>query len=102
MVSPPLDSAAGRGAFVSSGVIGATMAEEVVVRGGVCDRFLRRPAIWGGSGRRSGGGEPDMGGVGRDAQMGGAIGFGSVKCSMVNLEELMLERCFLKDEQREN
>ena len=68
-----------------------------VVVGGVRDRFLRRPAICGGSTGGSGGGDLDMGGVGRDAQTGAAIGFGRVR-SMVNLALSMLDLCFLKDE----
>lgn len=75
------------------------MTTAAVVVGGVCDRFLLRPAICGGSAGGSGWGEPDMGGVGRDAQMGAAIGFGRVRL-MANLELSMLDRCFLKDEQR--
>lgn len=84
---------------MSNGVMGARFAVAAVVVG-VCDRFLLRPAICGGSAGCSDGGEPDMGGVGRDAQPGTAIGFGSVRCSMVNLEPLILERCFLKEEQK--
>jgi hypothetical protein len=74
----------------------------VVVVGGVRDRFRRRPAICGGSVGGSGGGEPDMGGVGREAQAGTAVGFGSVRCSMVNLEPLMLDRWWLNEEQKGN
>lgn len=67
--------------------------------GGVSDRFLRLPAICGGSDGGSGGGDPDMGGVGREAQTGTAIGFGSVRSSR-NLDWSTLERCLLKDEKR--
>jgi hypothetical protein len=37
---------------------------------GVSDLFLRCPASCCGSGRSSGGGDPDIGGEGRDAQAG--------------------------------
>lgn len=73
----------------------------VVGAGGVSDRFLLRPAICGGSAGGSGGGEPDMGGVGRDAHTGAAIGFGRVR-SMENLERSVMDLCFLKEEQRGN
>jgi hypothetical protein len=41
-----------------------------------------------------------MGGVGREAHAGTAMGFGSMRCSMVNLEPLILDRCFWNEEQR--
>jgi hypothetical protein len=80
-------------------VVGEATTVAALVVGGVSDRFLLRPAIWGGSEGGSGGGEPDMGGVGRDAHAGAAMGFGrgSVR-STVHLELSMLDRCFLKDE----
>lgn len=62
-----------------------------IVVGGVSDLFLRLPAIKGGSGGRSGGGDPDIGGEGKEAQAG-TMGFGSTK-SILNLDWSMLERC---------
>ena len=81
------------------GVAGDATTVAAVVVGGVSDRFLRRPASCGGSLGGSGGGEPDMGGVGRDAQTGAANGFGRVR-SMVNRVPSMLDLCLLNDEQR--
>ena len=81
-------------ALCSSGVGGEAAAAAAVV-GGVSERFRRRPAICGGSG----GGDPDMGGVGRDAQTGTAVGFGSVRL-IANLDWSRLDLWFLKDGKR--
>jgi hypothetical protein len=45
----------------------------VVPGGGVVDLFLRRPATCCGSGGSSGGGEPDIGGEGKGAQLGAGV-----------------------------
>lgn len=99
IVSPPLACGPSLGAVCSRGVAGDGSTVVAVVVGGVYDLFLLRPAICGGSVGGSGGGEPDMGGVGREAHAGGATGFGRAR-SMVNLEPSILDRCFLKDVQR--
>ena len=64
--------------------------------GGVSDLFLRRPASCEGSEGCSGGGDPDIGGVGRDAQTGTAFGLGNVRCGEY-LDWSILDLCFLKD-----
>ena len=70
-----------------------------VVTDGLIDLFLRRPANCSRSVGRSGGGDPDMGGVGNEAQAGENTGLDSESCG-VNLDRSMLDLCFLKDEQR--
>ena len=75
------------------------MVAGAAVVGGLSDRFLRRPAICPGSEGCSGGGDPDMGGVGSDAHTGRADGVGSVRCNR-DLEWSRLDLCFLKDGKR--
>ena len=67
-----------------------------VVVGGVSERFLRRPAICGGSKGGSDEGDPDMGGEGREAQLGTAVGFGNARL-IVNLDCSRLDLWLLKD-----
>ena len=59
--------------------VGKESAVGADVVGGVSERFLRRPAICGGSEGGSDEGDPDIGGEGREAQMGTAVGSGSVR-----------------------
>ena len=61
--------------------------------------FCGRPAICGGSEGGSGGEDPDMGGVGREAQMGTVVGFGNVRLT-ANLDWAKLDLCFWKDGKR--
>lgn len=75
------------------------MVGGAVVVGGVCDLFLRCPAICGGSEGGSGGGDPDMGGVGSEAQAGTAVGLGRVSFTP-SRDWSRLDLCFLKDGKR--
>ena len=76
--------------------MGGEAAVGADVVGGVSERVLRRPAICGGSKGGSDGGDPDMGGEGREAQMGTAVGFGNVKLA-VNLDCSRPDLWLLKD-----
>jgi hypothetical protein len=62
------------------------------------DLFLRRPAICFDSFRSSGGGEPDIGGVGSEAQKGAGRGLDNVRSGTPN--EFEADRCFLNEEHR--
>ena len=66
------------------------------VVGGVSDLFLRRPANWGGSVVSSGEGDPDIGGVGRGAQVGARIDLGRLKSKETLGSQL--NRHFLNEE----
>lgn len=70
--------------------------EVAVVVGGVSDLFLRRPASCDGSLEGSGGGDPDIGGVGRDAHTG-ELKFEHKLRFKVNLEWSMLFLCRWKE-----
>jgi hypothetical protein len=63
---------------------------------GVSDLFLRRPAACGGSSGCSGGGDPDIGGEGREAQQGVGMGFDKLKFSE-NREGSLSNLCLLNE-----
>lgn len=64
---------AGRSIWLSEGLdiarVASTPKGGERCAGGLSDRFRRRPAVWVGSGGRSKGGDPDIGGEGREAQL---------------------------------
>ena len=64
---------------------------------GVVDLFLRRPATCVGSEGSSCGGEPDIGGEGRGAQLGAGFIFDKLR-SNTNFCEPQLDLCFLNEE----
>ena len=68
--------------------------------GGVVDLFLRRPATCGDSGGSRGGGEPDIGGEGKGAQVG-VEGVFDQLISSANCCELQLDLCLLKEDSNE-
>jgi hypothetical protein len=79
-------------AVVTAGVLtgeGACVA-------GVSDLFLRRPAACGGSSGCSGGGDPDIGGEGRQAQQGVGIGLDKLRFSE-NREGSLSNLCLLNE-----
>ena len=63
---------------------------------GVSDLFLRRPAACDGSSGCSGGGDPDIGGEGREAQQAVGIGFDKLRFSE-NREGSLSNLCFLNE-----
>lgn len=63
---------------------------------GVSDLFLRRPAVCGGSIGCSGGGDPDIGGEGREAQQGVGIGLDKLRFSE-NREGSLSNLCLLNE-----
>ncbi len=63
---------------------------------GVSDLFLRRPATCDGSIGCSGGGDPDIGGEGREAQQGVGIGLDKLKFSE-NREGSLSNLCLLNE-----
>jgi hypothetical protein len=63
---------------------------------GVSDLFLRRPAACGNSSGCSGGGDPDIGGEGREAQQGVGIGFDKLRFSE-NREGSLSNLCLLNE-----
>ncbi len=63
---------------------------------GGSDLFLRRPATWGGSSGCSGGGDPDIGGEGKEAQQDVGIGFDKLRFSE-NREGSLSNLCLLKE-----
>jgi hypothetical protein len=75
-------------------------AAAVTAVGGVVDLFLRRPATCGGSGGSSGGGESDIGGEGKGAQLGAEVGFNKL-ISNANFGGLQLDLCLLKENSNE-
>lgn len=95
-ISPPLARVPKTDVVCSEDVRAGELRAGAEVVGGVSERFRRRPAICGGSVGGSGGGDPDMGGEGRGAHKGAAIGLGKVRL-IANLELSILDRCRLKD-----
>jgi hypothetical protein len=79
-------------AVVTTGVL----TGEGACVGGVSDLFLRRPAACGGSSGCSGGGDPDIGGEGREAQQGVGIGLDRLRFSE-NREGSLSNLCLLNE-----
>ena len=68
--------------------------------GGVVDLFLRRPATGGSLGESSEGGEPDIGGEGRGAQLGAGVVFDKLR-SNPSFCEPRLDLCSLNERSNE-
>jgi hypothetical protein len=77
-------------------VVTGVLAGDGACVAGVSDLFLRRPAACGGSSGCSGGGDPDIGGEGREAQQGVGIGFDKLRFSE-NREGSLSNLCLLNE-----
>jgi hypothetical protein len=84
----------------SSATVCDSAATAAPPAGGVVDLFLRRPASCGGSGGSSSGGEPDIGGEGKGAQLGDEVVFNKL-ISNANFCGLQLDLCLLNEDSNE-